>query len=751
MQITLLVLVFVISIRQSVAVKKSSESLAKESSTNTSNSIKENGKDGKKLPGPAILAIEIVDPNEEDTAEVKREEKTKRTIESSLGYGRSGGVPKSPKFMYYKYSQHDIPSPSSHSKRSQKIKKGTQVSVVPSKSSGYSTSPTENSAAASSGHPSGTTLFTTVNSQGQLGTLSPHLTYQNLGANGPVVPVIILRIYTNQLASPNEAVYPNLPDSDPYAGLNNVNIMEIVQKYLRQIYQNPHGVNEASVNLHGARSMPSSSATYLPPEQPQPDPYQYQQQQYLQPQYDVSQLQQLQQQYQHPMYYADPALQMMMTPQYIQPDYSQAYSQFPYQPQPTYQQVQYSQPDYSNKYYQPQQQYHTNGQQYTTSGQQYTTDGQQYYLPPQSSQKYASAVLPTEENYPSKDHTRVIFHSNTSPESEKSASVGGTTDVANSAAVAKSPLLTGTSDTSPVTFSSPTASSKTKTSSKTPTSIVDYNYDGTKSSHQPSNEALQEYQSYSYNPQAYVQPSSDYSRQSYQPNSFKTEEYKTFVSKAYPTPEYASASYQASRLRNYHSTHSSGYQPSATYQTNNYQPSATYRSKSYQPSATYQSKNYQPTSYTAKEYQRPTYSAQIYPQSASNADEFQPVVYSSNGQQGVAYTSASHQSPSSKSKEYQPSSYSAQNGAEYTYDPKYYQQALEQYQNQYSSQVVNPEVSKHSDVEPDTREASYTYQAKSEATDQNKDDNTPNGSSRTNYYSSSGPSTKSKYIKSKQG
>lgn len=52
------------------------------------------------------------------------------------------------------------------------------------------------------------------------------------------VPVIILRLYSNQLTDPNHGVYPALPASNPYAYLNRVNLQDIVARYLHQhVYQ----------------------------------------------------------------------------------------------------------------------------------------------------------------------------------------------------------------------------------------------------------------------------------------------------------------------------------------------------------------------------------------------------------------------------------------------------------------------------------------------------------------------------------
>lgn len=70
------------------------------------NKVRTKSKPTKAL-SPAILAIEIVDPEDNST---EARTNTKRTIENNLGYGYDGDIyGTSKKFMIYPYSQHDIP------------------------------------------------------------------------------------------------------------------------------------------------------------------------------------------------------------------------------------------------------------------------------------------------------------------------------------------------------------------------------------------------------------------------------------------------------------------------------------------------------------------------------------------------------------------------------------------------------------------------------------------------------------------
>lgn len=199
-------------------------------------------------PEAAILAIEIVDGNENSTG---LRNNTKRTIESALGYGYQGNYyPTSAgkKFMIYPYSQQDIPAPTkSHGvsgeyqdlniQKSVSYNLGTKIEAAAQISKDIFTPNTKQDAAYSqeqSYYPS--TLFSTVNQGGMVGDLSASFPSQHPTAS-TTVPVIILRVYTNQLA--DQAIYPNLPQSHPYANnLNSINLQSILSNYIQQyMYQ----------------------------------------------------------------------------------------------------------------------------------------------------------------------------------------------------------------------------------------------------------------------------------------------------------------------------------------------------------------------------------------------------------------------------------------------------------------------------------------------------------------------------------
>lgn len=197
-----------------------------------------------RLESPAIIAIEIVDDDADDETITKN---TKRTIESSLGYGyhNSLGTVSKPKFEIYKYSQHDIPpyrgnvkdyfaSKSNH----QKID-GDQFQIQKSIRYDLGTR-TQHIPAAHVKHQPGITLFTTLDQQGHVGEISeqvPSQAYQAHSMSGHV-PIIILRVYTNQLANADN-LYPNLPQNHPYSGLNSINLQSLLSNYMTSMIHHP--------------------------------------------------------------------------------------------------------------------------------------------------------------------------------------------------------------------------------------------------------------------------------------------------------------------------------------------------------------------------------------------------------------------------------------------------------------------------------------------------------------------------------
>ncbi|CAH0561043.1 unnamed protein product [Brassicogethes aeneus] len=175
----------------------------------------------KKVPS-AIVAIEIVDPNENKTSSRNK----KRTIESSLGYGYQ-----QPKFEVYKYSQHDIPA----WKGSNNLFSG---SYTVQKSISY-TLPTQKytevNNAPSKMYLPGTRLYSTLDQNGHIGQLSQNVPVDTQGGHNPQVPVIILRVLPNQLNDPHGSLHANLPTSHPFAAnINSLDIQSLLSNYLQQ-------------------------------------------------------------------------------------------------------------------------------------------------------------------------------------------------------------------------------------------------------------------------------------------------------------------------------------------------------------------------------------------------------------------------------------------------------------------------------------------------------------------------------------
>ncbi|KAF2895130.1 hypothetical protein ILUMI_11044 [Ignelater luminosus] len=217
---------------------------------------------------PALVAIEIINDKENSSSTSKNT--SKRTIESSLGYGYSHSPfgPEPPKkFVIYKYSQHDIPpyNPSGHAGLQNSIgyHLGSTSTHIEQQPSLEVKQPVYQAPTASQYYNPSATLYTTFNHQGQLGGLSQHIPYQNVDHTG-MVPVIILRVYSNQLVSPDTALHTNLPQSHPYSGLNNVNLQELLQNYVHNYLQtNAHAYQRLYHSLQGAYA-PDEYVSNLP-------------------------------------------------------------------------------------------------------------------------------------------------------------------------------------------------------------------------------------------------------------------------------------------------------------------------------------------------------------------------------------------------------------------------------------------------------------------------------------------------------
>lgn len=231
-------------------------------------------------PQPAIVAIEIVD-NDADNATLTKN--TKRTIESSLGYGYNSGRSK-PRYEIYKYSQQDIPPVSNtrtlfvpHNNYEANNQFHIQKSIAYNlgSTSNYQT-PVYKAQQVAQAQPQptqyyqpGTTLFSTLNHQGQLGQFSQQIPQQQL-AGHHAIPVIVLRVYTKQLSNA-ASLYPNLPQTHPYSNLNSIDLQSLLSGYVQNMYQ------QYQQNLYQQQPQTyQTQAHYTQPDY-QTQAYQYQQ------------------------------------------------------------------------------------------------------------------------------------------------------------------------------------------------------------------------------------------------------------------------------------------------------------------------------------------------------------------------------------------------------------------------------------------------------------------------------------------
>ncbi|KAK4886729.1 hypothetical protein RN001_003000 [Aquatica leii] len=216
----------------------------------------------KKSP-PAIIAIEIIDePQKNGTGK----NNSKRTIESSLGYGYQGPLNSynhednhhGKKFVIYKYSQQDIPSSSQYSSfeynRPNNYQTDIQKSIdyhLGSVTSYANHNPSIKNESPdilyrtptqpqSQSYNTGNTFYTTFDQQG-LGGFSNQVPHQSQAQTG-LVPVIFLKVYSNQLTNQNLPLYTNLPQSHQYSDLNSINLQAYLQNYLQQYLQSEQAV-----------------------------------------------------------------------------------------------------------------------------------------------------------------------------------------------------------------------------------------------------------------------------------------------------------------------------------------------------------------------------------------------------------------------------------------------------------------------------------------------------------------------------
>lgn len=330
-----------------------------------------------KLPQNAIIAIQIIDPQENSTSA----KNSKRTIESSLGYGYQGnfvGGRSQSKYEVYKYSQHDIPPFSPNQYTAQTPSYQVQNSAP---------APVHNTGISNFYQP-GTVLFSTINQQGQLGQLSSQFPASVEDHHYPI-PVIILRVHPDQLANP---LYPNLPQNHLHASaINSIDINSLLSGYIASSIKQPQSVHQEPVVEQQQYQQQQQEEDYKTNEayvQPQQEAVQYQTQQeavQYQPQQEAVQYQP--QQYQTPDYQSQ-----------------QYYSQYQYEGSQDAGQGYQAQQDVSAL---PEPRTPDAGSNYQYSN--YQVSPQVYQQPSSPAENYKSPELLTDENYPSDKHTQIIF------------------------------------------------------------------------------------------------------------------------------------------------------------------------------------------------------------------------------------------------------------------------------------------------------------------------------------------------------
>ncbi|XP_030746123.1 PAX-interacting protein 1-like [Sitophilus oryzae] len=378
---------------------------------------------------PAIIAIQIVDPAENSTSK-----NLKRTIEDALGYGYNSLGSSKPRYEVYKYSQHDIPPYKGIAKGpSSSAIINTPISIQ--KSVQYTLPTITHYEKVNQALQPGTTLYSTVSGKGQISELSsnaPQPSY--LQQSQEPIPVIVLRIYPDQLK--DSTLQANLPDSHPFAKtINSINIQSLLTHYIKALkepeilsqYSSSHNspnryntkqsyrapsvpVNSARPinNYYNRENVYSNAQNYQNSDHAvQNQNYQYHQQPSYTPIYNP-----------HPEV-AQSASRLRNNPTHgyrTQPKQQQYYYQSHQVAQPVpndYPSNQYYSANYQNEYNQQpsaQSQSISQLQQYLSSKPiNYNNEYQQGYYQDDSEQQLNSHQLLTHENYPSSQHTNVVF------------------------------------------------------------------------------------------------------------------------------------------------------------------------------------------------------------------------------------------------------------------------------------------------------------------------------------------------------
>lgn len=368
-----------------------------------------------KLPFPAVIAIEIVnDTDSKSKGKRTIDANLGYGYRTNNGYSYSyfGKSPEKGKFVLYPYSQEDIPPAHGSGQNNRYTQPGQDkyttsspnVEIQPSQA--YELVPVKDEQETSYDykrpatefkssydnvkglhspppppykptHGSTSTLYTTYNGEnfsglsGQFPSVMPNyfvdssqllknpqyqnagLTQDHLQTQGPVVPVLVLRIPSSYLKNPSAELYANLPQNYPLSQyLNNVNLQELVNQYFSKI-----GYSMAPQIMsyhHSAITAPIQASVAAPVSQYEPQHYANP---HVQPSYthadhsgvQYSAVQPVMAKY--PSGYSSPQYYMPQAQQYYQqPENHQQYEfQYQYVPSQESEQQYYAGPEYQQE------------------------------------------------------------------------------------------------------------------------------------------------------------------------------------------------------------------------------------------------------------------------------------------------------------------------------------------------------------------------------------------------------------------
>ncbi|KAI8432122.1 hypothetical protein MSG28_004615 [Choristoneura fumiferana] len=365
------------------------------------------------LPFPAVIAIEIVnDTDSKSKGKRTIDANLGYGYRTNSGYSYSyfGKTPEKGKFVLYPYSQEDIPPAHGSGQNNRYTKPGQDqyttsspnVEIQPSQayelvpvkeeqetSYDYKKPATEFKSSYENvkglhspppppykpTHGAPSTLYTTYNGEnfsglsGQFPSVMPNyfvdssqllknpqyqntgLTQDHLKTQGPVVPVLVLRIPSSYLKNPSAELYANLPQNYPLSQyLNNVNLQELVNQYFSKI-----GYSVAPQIMsyhHSAISAPVQTSVPAPVSQYEPQHYANP---HVQPSYthadhsgvQYSAVQPVMAKY--PSGYSSPQYYMSQAQQYYQQPATQQQYEYQYVPSSETEQQYYVGPEYQQE------------------------------------------------------------------------------------------------------------------------------------------------------------------------------------------------------------------------------------------------------------------------------------------------------------------------------------------------------------------------------------------------------------------